>query len=85
MEKNERTSWENDFAEFLATDSATISDAVSERVLERIHADLHPSAIKIFGKLSLIQFGVGLGSLLFCPQFGISLTSSLGLKPYAPP
>ena len=82
MAKNNRPSWENEFAEFLSIEPEQVPHSVSENILSQIQSELHPSAMKVFGKVLFIQFAVGLITLLFCPQFGISLTSSHGIMPY---
>jgi hypothetical protein len=80
MARNEP--WENEFSEFLAVDPLPVPDAMSARVIDQVHQELHPSALRVFGKVLLIQVAVGLFTLLFCPQFGISLTSNMGIMPY---
>jgi hypothetical protein len=85
MEKNERQNWEKDFQEFAATENASVPTALTDDVQGLVSAALHPSGLKVFGKLSLITFVVGTLTLLFCPQFGISLTSSMGLMHYLMP
>jgi hypothetical protein len=82
MPGNKKTSWENDFKEFLAIQPSSVPSALSERVLTQIHQELNPGSLKVFVKVSFIQFAVGLFTLLFCPQFGISFTSGMGLMPY---
>lgn len=82
MTKNNKTDWEKEFSEFLMTEPVKVPDGISERILNKIHAELNPSAWKVFSKVSLIHFAVGFVTLLFCPQFGISITSQLGVMPY---
>ena len=82
MAGNERGSWEKDFADYISTELVEVPASLSERVLGGIGAELNPSALSVFGKVSLVQFLGGLSTLLFCPQFGLSLSSSLGLMPY---
>jgi hypothetical protein len=77
-----KMNWEGDFKEFINSDSLPLPAAVSESVLVAVSADLHPSPWWVFAKLGVIQAGAGLSSLLFCPQFGLSFTSSRGLMPY---
>jgi hypothetical protein len=82
MAENNKTFWENEFAEFLAVQPEQVPHAISENLLSQIHSGLHPSAMKVFGKVLFIQFAVGIFTLLFCPQFGVSLTASHGIMPY---
>ena len=68
----------SELAEFLSA-AGTVPTAMSLDLRSRIEAELRPSRISIFAKISLIQFVVGGITLLFCPQFGISFTSQMGL------
>jgi hypothetical protein len=82
MERNEKASWEKDFKEFISAKSEIVPDFLSQNVLSEIGHELNPSALKVFVKVSLIQFIAGLISLLFCPQFGLSFSSRAGIMPY---
>lgn len=82
MAENKKLSWERDFTEFLAIKPAQIPNEISQQVIDQIHLELHPSAFTVFGKILIIQFAVGLVTLLFCPQFGVSLTSNNGIMTY---
>lgn len=46
---------------------------LSEKIQNDVYCDLHPSAWKVFSKLSFIHFSVGLVTLSICPQFGFRL------------
>ncbi len=81
MERNERLSLENELGEFLAMKPASVPEMTSEQILNKVKLDLHPPAIQVFLRVLFIQVLVGLITLLFCPQFGISLTSSRGIMP----
>jgi hypothetical protein len=85
MERNNKQNWEKDFLYFASCEETSIPEALGENVLKTISDELHPSAIKVFGKLTLVTFLVGAITLLFCPQFGVSLTSSMGLMYYLMP
>lgn len=74
--------WEKEFIEFASIEPVEAPAMVSAAVLKQVSDDLHPSAIKVFSKTALIHTLVGLTTLLFCPQFGLSFTSSMGLMPY---
>jgi hypothetical protein len=82
MKSHNKWNWEREFTDYLAVEPADVPDLISEQLLVRIHSDLNPSAISVFTKAVIIQLFVGLVTLLFCPQFGISLTSSYGIMPY---
>jgi hypothetical protein len=82
MERNDKRSWEKDFSEFLGSENNDVPESVSRNILNQIHDELNPSAFKLFGKISAIQLVVGFVTLLFCPQFGVSITSGHGLMPY---
>lgn len=74
-----------EFEEFLSLEPSQVPDALSKRVLKSIHESLHPSAWVVFSKVIALQAVVGLFTLLFCPQFGISFTSGMGLMHYLMP
>jgi hypothetical protein len=81
-EKND-SSFDTEFEEFLNLEEGIVPPSdVSNRILSTVHSDLNPPAINVFGKTSLIHFVIGGATLLFCPQFGFSVTSSMGLMPY---
>lgn len=84
MDKNKKiqSEWVKDFQEFLAVDALEAPSALSNKILSTVSDLLNPSPFMVFGKLSLIHFIVGFMTLLFCPQFGLSLTSSMGLMHY---
>ena len=82
MERNNKKSWETEFREFAEAESVSVPEALSAHVLETIHHEMNPAALTVFTKVVFIQAVVGAVSLLFCPQFGVSLTSSLGIMPY---
>ncbi|MBI2707619.1 MAG: hypothetical protein HYX35_04840 [Proteobacteria bacterium] len=71
--------WIQEFQEFMSTEPIDPSEGVSQQILSQVHADLTPSAGKVFLRLSLIHAVVGAITLLFCPQFGISPLGGMGL------
>lgn len=79
MQKNK---WDEDFQDFLAASPTSVPTNTSRKVLSEIHHRLNPPAFSVFLKTSFIHFVVGSFSLLLCPQFGISLTGSMGLMRY---
>lgn len=62
-----------DFKEFQNTKAINPPDALSSKILDQVKRDLHPSAFKVFSKLSIIHFLVGVATLAICPQFGLKL------------
>jgi hypothetical protein len=69
----------NEFEEFLKSSEIAPPQKISENIICKVKADLNPSSLSIFRKLSFIQVLTGFITLLFCPQFGIGLTSGMGL------
>ena len=55
---------------------------IEEALFEKIRTLLNPSLPFTFGKLFLFHVIGSFIALLFCPQFGISLTGSMGLMGY---
>ncbi len=84
MERNENQTkrLRDEFREFCAMEGMAAPKIVTENILEKIRTELNPPAASVFMKLTLIQFFVGLATLAVCPQFGLSLTSSMGLMQY---
>jgi hypothetical protein len=73
------THWTQEFDDFLAADEIQPPKAVSLVVLSKVRRDLNPIAWLVFWKLAMIHVFVGTLTLVFCPQFGFSFTSSMGL------
>lgn len=71
--------WADDFKEFLNAGDAAPPKGVTEKILAQVDKDLNPPAWSVFGKLALVQAVVGTLTLLFCPQFGISILPGMGL------
>lgn len=71
-----------EYQEFATIERSAVPLALSENILSQVWADLNPSVISVFMKMTMIHFLVGLATLALCPQFGISLTSSMGLMHY---
>lgn len=74
-----KSSFDKDFNEFKNAQGTRAPKEVSERVLSTVRRDLNPSHTTVFLKLLSIQAFVGLITLLFCPQFNLSLTSNYDL------
>ncbi|MBY0384713.1 hypothetical protein K2X05_06100, partial [bacterium] len=82
MKNNKKTNWESEFTDFLLTESVAVPQKLTETILTKIHNELNPSFLHVFKKISFIHLILGFFTLLFCPQFDISITSQLGLVPY---
>ncbi len=68
------TIWRAEFNEFMAAESTETPKLVKEKIVGQVRRDLNPSGLHIFFKLGVIQIFIGSIILLFCPQFGMSLT-----------
>lgn len=68
-----------DFDEFLRSGGRTPQKDVSQAILDRVRSDLEPPVSLVFTKLLLVQSIVGVMTLLFCPQFNLSLTNNYDL------
>ncbi len=72
-----------EFEEFKNAESMSPPLGISEQILTRVRTDLHPSAWKVFAKLSTIHFITALVTLSICPQFGFRLFGEgMGLMGY---
>jgi hypothetical protein len=76
------SAWQKDYEEFSSASGEAVPVAMSAAISERVRSDLNPSAFRVFGKTAVIHSFVGAATLLFCPQFGVSFTSGMGLMPY---
>jgi len=70
---------DQDYQDFLDSKGELPSDDISHDILNIVRKDLNPSHFVILGKLVSIQIFVGLLTMLFCPQFNISLTNNYEL------
>ncbi|MBT3235859.1 MAG: hypothetical protein HN353_07905 [Bdellovibrionales bacterium] len=67
--------YHNEFYQFKPQSEVSPSHRVDQIILEQVACDLAPSNLSIFIKLLLIQGVVGILTMLFCPQFDLSLTN----------
>lgn len=70
-----------DYNDFLDSSIKT-SPQLDHKVLSYVKNDLDPSHKSIFYKLVLIHGFIGLATMLFCPQFSLSLTNDYELFHY---
>lgn len=82
QKSDDKNKWANTFCEFMEIESARVPPELLENVRSSILNALNPSGWFVFLKTSLIYLTVGLLTLFFCPQFGISFTSHLGIMPF---
>jgi hypothetical protein len=79
---NEMGRLKEEFREFSSLEGISVPKNLSENIFKKIRADLNPPATMVFLKVTFIHLFVGLATLAFCPQFGVSFTSSMGLMTY---
>jgi hypothetical protein len=71
-----------DFLAFTKSEGHSPSNQLSQKILSSIKNDLNPSHKIVFTKLIGIQAFIGTMTLLFCPQFSLSLTNKHELFHY---
>lgn len=71
--------WLEDFSDFMEAKPDPVPSSLEQRTLQMVSRALNPSPVAVFFKAGLIQIVVGFISLLFCPQFGLSLTGIHGI------
>ncbi|MEO5969938.1 MAG: hypothetical protein ABIQ95_08420 [Bdellovibrionia bacterium] len=71
--------WAQEFEEFTVSNEVQPPAHLSTQILSQIQRDLKPSPWQVFFKLVGIHGLVGTITLLFCPQFGFSPLSDVGL------
>lgn len=71
-----------DFKDFLENESPSPSENINESMISFVRSELDPSHQQVFLKFGLIQGFVGFVTMLFCPQFNMSLTNNYKLFHY---
>ena len=71
-----------DFLDFMNSEEINPPDELSNKILDYVKNDLNPSHKIVFGKLLGIQAFIGFFTLIFCPQFNLSLTNNYELFHY---
>lgn len=71
-----------DYQDFINSEEINPPKELDEKILSFVKKELDPSHQAIFLKLIGIQAFIGLLSMLFCPQFNLSLTNSYDLFHY---
>lgn len=74
--------FQSDFNDFAGENSSTPSSTLDNVILDKVKHELEPSHIIVFAKILGIQVFVGLITMLFCPQFSLSLTNNYDLFHY---
>ena len=71
----------SEFEEFKSHAQAPPPHSLTQAIFNQIRSELNPSPWLVFAKLAFIQIAVGLVTLLYCPQFGLSPLGHEGLVP----
>ena len=71
-----------DYQDFINASVESSPDIITNNLFEYIKDDLNPGHITVFLKLIIIQGFVGAVTMLFCPQFQMSLTNKYELFHY---
>jgi hypothetical protein len=74
--------YNKDFQGFLNAKGKTPSNDLDNKIINFVKNDLNPSRKLVFGKMLGIQAFIGTITLLFCPQFNMSLTNNHDLFHY---
>lgn len=64
------------YNEFINSDGATPSKELDSKITNFVKYDLNPDIKIVFFKLLAVQIFIGTLTLLFCPQFKLSLTNN---------
>ena len=68
-----------EFEDFMNLENHSPSDRISYEILERVRRELEPSQGLVFTKLLMIHVFIGIITMMFCPQFNLSLTNNYEL------
>ena len=77
-----RPNKDTNFLDFMNSEGVTPPDGLSNKLLDYVRNDLNPSHKTVFGKLLSIHVFIGFLTLIFCPQFNLSLTNNYELFHY---
>jgi hypothetical protein len=69
--RDQYSSWERDFDEFVNSDQIHPPAHLTEKVTNMVSHDLKPDIWNIFTKLAGVQAACAAVTLLFCPQFEV--------------
>lgn len=71
-----KSKFNDDFKEFMSSEGVRPAGELSEKILSHVKRDLDPGNITVVSKLFGVQGLIGLLTMLFCPQFSLSLTNN---------
>tara|TARA_R110002072_G_scaffold534_6_gene4082 strand:- start:256267 stop:256788 length:522 start_codon:yes stop_codon:yes gene_type:complete len=71
-----------EYKDFLESETHSPSAELSNTILHKVRQDLNPTHTVVFSKLLGTQLFIGVLTLLFCPQFNLSLTNNYDLFHY---
>lgn len=74
--------FQKEYSEFKQQDEIKVPAHLSASILKEVQEDLVPRNTIVFSKLVLTQGFISLITLLFCPQFSLSLTNNHKLFHY---
>jgi hypothetical protein len=80
---NPKNEDDKDFLDFInSSDTTSPPEHLNKKILNFIKHDLNPTHKIVFSKLLAIQAFIGTLTLIFCPQFNLSLTNNYELFHY---
>jgi hypothetical protein len=77
-----KTDLNQDFQQFQETSNIAASNTIKKNVLNHVKKDLNPGHSLVYSKLLAVHAMIGSLTLLFCPQFSLSLTHQFHLFHY---
>jgi len=77
-----KNKYDKDFLDFMNSKGNNPPEELSDKILSFVKNDLNPSHQIVFSKLLGIQGFIGFLTLIFCPQFDLSLTNNYDLFHY---
>jgi uncharacterized membrane protein YjfL (UPF0719 family) len=72
----------SDFQDFMSNSDTKAPQALSQNILLNVKNKLNPTKKNVFFKLLAIQAFIGFITMLFCPQFELSLTNNYDIFHY---
>ena len=72
----------DDYCDFVTAKADHSESEMREMVVQYVKSDLRRNHLRIFSKLVMVQVVMGMLTLLFCPQFELSLTNNYELFHY---
>lgn len=72
----EEEQYQSDFFDFITSKQVMPSASLDAKVISMIENSLAPSRRYVFAKLTLVEAILGITTLYFCPQFGLSINGN---------